>query len=771
MKKLIVIGSVLLSVSALGQSYTEIVKAVANDREADDNFGYAVTIDGNWAAIGAYSDDFGGANPNMGSVYIFEQQGLNNWVQVQKLSASDQDDYDRFGWSVDIHGDFLVVGAYGEDDDENNANPLSKAGSAYFFKNINGTWTEMQKVVASDRDVDDEFGWSVAIYDSTAIIGAHIEDHDAVGGNYKYHAGSVYSFTLGTNNIWTQTQKICAADRWVDMNYPNGYSGEDLADQFGGSVDIWGDWMVVGAHHHDYATTSPLSGALWSSGAAYIFERTAGVWNQVKKVQNFDRESWDRFGYDVAIDSNIIAICAYSEDEMPDGVSDPLTNPGSVYIFERNGSGIWNHVQKIVPNDRSSGDHFGYSISIDDTLMVLGCHSDDHDEFAGDLKTDAGSAYIFKNNGGTWSQFQKIDASDRVTEDDLGISVGISGHTVLVGAQYQDFNELGLDSITNAGAAYFYSNKQCSTTISNNSATICFGDTYAVGSIIHSTTGYFEDTLTSIEGCDSIINTTLTVDAAIIEHQYASMCNGGTYYIFGTPTTTPGNYSYLLTAQNGCDSTIITHLTMDPPITSEQWVSICWGESYSIGLNTYHASGIYEDVVSATNFCDSTITTHLTVEFPTDVSISQDNNLLTANETAASYQWFKCNPIELIPAANSQTYAANEIGTYGVIVTKNGCSDTSACVYVDELSLNDHQHEFSIFPNPTSGAIMISPVDPAVVYQILLTDQSGKTVFASNINQSNTALDLRSLEISSGTYFLTLITSTDVSREKIIFSK
>src|SRR5690606_18828652 len=138
---------------------------------------------------------------------------------------------------------------------------------------------------------------------------------------------------------------------------------------------------------------------------------------------------------------------------------------------------------------------------------------------------------------------------------------------------------------------------------------------------------------------------------------------------------------YLTTAQNGCDSTIITHLTMDPPITSEQWVSVCWGESYSIGLNTYTTSGTYEDVVSATNFCDSTITTHLTVELPLNTSISQNISALTANETADTYQWFDCASGTAITGATNQTYFATTPGNYGVILTKNGCSDTSACTY------------------------------------------------------------------------------------------
>jgi FG-GAP repeat/Secretion system C-terminal sorting domain len=769
MKSILLAISILFAVNLSAQNFIEMIKGVASDRAEDDRLGYAVSIDGNWAAIGAYGDDYSGVDPNMGSVYIFQQQGLNNWVQVQKLSASDQDDYDRFGWSVDLHGDLLVIGAYGEDEDEFDSNPMSKAGSAYFFQNVSGTWVEMQKVVASDREADDEFGWSVALYDSTAIIGAHIEDHDEFGANFMYHSGSVYSFVLGTDGVWTETQKIVPNDRWVDINFPNGYSGEDLADQFGVSVGLWGDWLIVGAFHHDYATVSPLSGGLWSSGAAYIFERSGGVWTEVNKIQNFDRESWDRFGYAVAIDSNMIAVCAYSEDEVEDGVSNPLTNPGSVYLWERDSGGSWNWIQKIVPNDRSSGDHFGYSIDIDDTLMVLGCHSDDHDEFAADVKADAGSAYIFEKNGGVWSQLQKIDASDRAIGDDLGISVGISGYTILVGAEYQDFNSVGVDSLDNAGAGYFYSNKICPTLNFTEDVSICFGTSYTIGSSIYTVSGNYTDVLSTISGCDSTINTNLTVEAEITTNVNASMCDGGVYYINGVGVSVPGNYLHNLTAVNGCDSTIITTLTMDAPIISEQWVSICWGETYSIGTNNYVNSGTYQDVVSATNFCDSTITTYLTVELPLDMSISQNASELTSNESGDTYQWIECISGAEIVGATNKIFNATAVGSYGVIVGKNGCSDTSACVFVDELIVGLENSllfdAISIYPNPSQESFNIElniPIEED--NKLNIYNLSGEIVFSTEFQKSI----VTNSTLVSGTYIIEIINGSAIARKSLV---
>ena len=159
----------------------------------------------------------------MGSAYIFEKTGIEDWTFVQKINNSDQDDYDRFGWSVAIDGNMAIIGAYAEDEDASDANTMARAGSAYIFqRGGDGVWTEMQKIVASDRTADDEFGWSVDISDSTVIVGAHHEGHNAAGGEYEYHAGSAYVFDLGLDGIWTQSQKIVGSDRADDPNYPEG---------------------------------------------------------------------------------------------------------------------------------------------------------------------------------------------------------------------------------------------------------------------------------------------------------------------------------------------------------------------------------------------------------------------------------------------------------------------------------------------------------------------------------------------------------------------
>jgi hypothetical protein len=121
-------------------------------------------------------------NDGAGSAYIFERSG-STWTQQQKIVASDRAAGDRFGSSVAMNGDHAIVGAHLQDGDAANGDLASNAGAAYTFARDGATWTQQQKIVASDRAADDQFGTSVAISGDHAIVGALGEDEDALGGN------------------------------------------------------------------------------------------------------------------------------------------------------------------------------------------------------------------------------------------------------------------------------------------------------------------------------------------------------------------------------------------------------------------------------------------------------------------------------------------------------------------------------------------------------------------------------------------------------------
>ncbi len=148
-----------------GTTWTQQAKLTANDGAAGDYFGYSVSLSGNYALVGAAVD-----NGSLGSAYVFIRNGIT-WTQQAKLTASDGGGGDNFGYSVSISGDYALVGA-AYDDIGANANQ----GSAYVFVRSGGTWTQQAKLIASDGAVDDVFGGSVSISGDYALVGAYNND-------------------------------------------------------------------------------------------------------------------------------------------------------------------------------------------------------------------------------------------------------------------------------------------------------------------------------------------------------------------------------------------------------------------------------------------------------------------------------------------------------------------------------------------------------------------------------------------------------------------
>ena len=136
-------------------------KITASDGAASDRFGISVSTSGDYAVVGAYFDDDNG--DESGSVYVFKRAGTS-WVQEAKLRPSDGAAGDQFGWSASISGDYAVVGA--ESDDDNGTD----AGSAYLFKRTGRSWTEEAKIIPFDGAGDDNFGNSVSISGDYAVV-------------------------------------------------------------------------------------------------------------------------------------------------------------------------------------------------------------------------------------------------------------------------------------------------------------------------------------------------------------------------------------------------------------------------------------------------------------------------------------------------------------------------------------------------------------------------------------------------------------------------
>jgi len=338
---------------------TENVMLKASNISGDDNFGNSVAISGNYAIVGAIYEDSSGttiiASSYIGAAYIFELSGgtwgidtsYNYSTANQKLKASNISNYDEFGFSVAISGNYAIVGAYEEDSSGTNQGGASVAGAAYIFeRNGSGIWgidtsynysTENVMLKASNISVNDRFGYSVAISGNYAIVGAYQEDSSGIDQDVAGNSGAAYIFERDSSGAWgidtsynysTETQMLKA-------------SNPSVSDYFGWSVAISGNYAIVAAYRED-SSGIDQTGAI-DSGAAYIFELSGGVWGNYNSSYNYSTENKmlkasnavnsDYFGYSVAISGNYAIVGAYLEDSSGTDQTGAIGS-GAAYIYQ-----------------------------------------------------------------------------------------------------------------------------------------------------------------------------------------------------------------------------------------------------------------------------------------------------------------------------------------------------------------------------------------------------------------------------------------------------
>ena len=390
----------------------ELAKLTATDGAGGDSFGHPVSVDGDTMVVGANWDDGGS-----GSAYVFVRPAGEDWseaTQVAKLKATDGAGGDQFGISVSVEGDTVVVGAYVDDDDG------SDSGSAYVFvRPSDGEWataTETAKLTASDGAEGDNFGYSVSVDGETVVVGANRDDN---------LTGSAYVFVKPSTG-WAstiETAKLTASD---------GAGG----DQLGISVSVDGDTVAAGASE-DFSRNL--------TGSAYVFVGPSTGWanaTETAKLTPSDGANFDDFGASVSVEGDTVVVGADEDD-------DNGSNSGSAYVFVRPSTGWANATEaaKLTASDGAEGDVFGTSVSVEGDTVVVGANEDD------DNGSNSGSAYVFVRPATGWAnatEAAKLTASDGAEGDVFGTSVSVEGDTVVVGAYADDDNGAA------AGSAYAF---------------------------------------------------------------------------------------------------------------------------------------------------------------------------------------------------------------------------------------------------------------------------------------------------------------------------
>lgn len=327
--------------------------------------GRAVATDGNTLAVGSAGVD------NLGAVYIYTLEN-DQWVLQQRLAVNDVIRGGGFGNSLDISGDTLVVGAYGDDEVGFNI------GKVYIFERANGIWTQSQKILPNPSAYF--FGMSVAVEGEVLAIGS------ALDRGVVHNGGAVYIYRRQAGP-WSEVQKLVPSDTSV-------WAG------FGDSVALSGTSLLVGA------PSDHIDGA---EGSPYIFQRIGGVWLEQQKFRDPQPGFGFAFGDSIALEGDLAMIGGFAGERA--------------FGLHRTASG-WVQ-QRINPPDGDGTRRFGFSVALSGNTAIMGAPYDN---------SQTGSAYLFSFNGANWTFEEKLTGSDSLAGDLYGWAVGLRGDSALVGS-------------------------------------------------------------------------------------------------------------------------------------------------------------------------------------------------------------------------------------------------------------------------------------------------------------------------------------------------
>lgn len=751
----------------------ETAKLLASDGDSFDQFGNSVSISDSTIAIGAkYNDALSTAS---GAVYVFSRPvgGWVNTTQTAKLTSSDGIYGDNLGESVDMHGDTILVGAYAS------SNQNVGSGSAYIYVKPLGGWidtTETAILTASIEDPYDYFGVSVGIYGSNALVGAYKEDSGGAdaGAVYAFQSTSsgwqsstetsiiippllddeTYGFSsvaidgryavVGAMGLNTESGNVYVLyytdSSWVRIaELSPSISHED--DEFGHSVSILGDDIVVGSRMHSdsiwsnpglvYVYTKPLSGwhnmmetAILSSGspgatsafgrsvsisdsiivvgatgdnqlggfagAAFVFEKPQNGWVSTiptAKLTASDGDNADYYGESVSCEGDVIVVGAAKVTNLSQ------QEEGKVYVYEKPSSNWLDMTETAIlsASDGGVGHAFGVRTDISGDHIVV---SKAYDNSNG---TYSGSAYVFKRIGASWTtmtEIARLISTDNSYNDLFGSDVSIEGSTIIIGASNED------DMGANSGAIYLFSKPNqgwIDTTetekysASNGDPLDRFGFSTDIDSGFLIVGGKYEAYL--FEQCFPKFDT-------IIETQ----CENFTWNSDGNTYSTSGLYSYQVINPTGCDSTLILDLTILNPDVDTVSVISCDNYFWDATNITYSNNGVITATLTNSNGCDSLITLVLTLINSSFSSISHIE--------CESYTW----PLNGVTYYNSGNYSStitNYLGCDSIITLNLTISDVYTAVNQTGITLQalanpatyqwlDCDNNFSIIGNETN---------------------------------------------------------------------
>jgi hypothetical protein len=438
--------------------WTQQAKLVAGDGAANDNFGGAVAIDGDTLVAGASRSDVSGGT-DAGAAYVFVRSGTT-WSQQAKLTASDRVGFDNFGSAVAIDGDTAAVGAPADNNEGGD-----DAGSAYVFVRSGASWTEQAKLVASDGAAAVYFGALLALSGDTLLVGAPLATHSGAtqaGAAYAFtRPVGASTWTESAKLVRTAPavgdffgQAVALSGDGAMVGAPR---AEDGAPVDSGAAEFYNLRCIPDLDGDGWnndvdnciLVQNPTQANSDSDGMGDACDNCVGVTNELQNDADTD-------GVGDACDNCAQSANALQADFDSDGTGDVCDNCSDFANSDQadlDGDGEGDvcdcalppKIAKFVSPRPGQNSFFGFSVSADGNVLVIGEPTADH---VG--RVDAGAAHIYTRVSGDWEHVAVLVAPDAAAGDRFGYAVGVHGDVVAVGAPMADGTGM------NTGAVYLF---------------------------------------------------------------------------------------------------------------------------------------------------------------------------------------------------------------------------------------------------------------------------------------------------------------------------
>lgn len=353
----------------------------------------------------------------------------------------------------------MVVSSTKEDSDGSGTDNdnVSNSGAVYVYKKNGGTWGTPIRLKSDNIDVNDGFGWQIALSadGNTLAVGSPTEDSDASGvdNNNASSSGAVYIFKY-TGGVWSAPTRLKS-------------NNIEASDNFGYSVALNSDGTIlaVGANQEDSDGSGTDNNNVFNAGAVYVFEYTS-AWGTPTRLKANNVGEHDGFGYSVALsgDGNTLVVGTDREDSDASGTdNNNAIDAGAVYVFKN--TGTWGAATRLKADNAEADDRFGAAISLssDGNTLVVGADREGSDAIGVDNNNSltSGAVYVFQYSG-TWSAPTRLKADNVGSVDRFGSYLSLSGDgtTLAVGAFLEDSDASGVDNDNSSasGAAYVFRN-------------------------------------------------------------------------------------------------------------------------------------------------------------------------------------------------------------------------------------------------------------------------------------------------------------------------